>query len=182
MKVTWRRMKWKENFQELPVHVGIMKRGKQVGIWGDSRAKKGRFRRALRLDAGRCGLPLHPSALHHSSCGLDTPAPRIRRCGGSGGLAPRIRRCGGNGGLAPRIRRCGDNSDRPLSESTPWRQQRPGSRSRHRGGARARRSRILALLRIRLLWTRYRGGPNASCPTTWLSGPNASCPIPWLQP
>ena len=59
-----------------------MKRGKQVGIWGGSRAKKGRFRRALRLDAGRCGLPLRPSALHHSSCGLDTPAlsgPALRR-------------------------------------------------------------------------------------------------------
>lgn len=55
-------------------------------------------------------------------------------------------------------------------------------RSRHRGGARIRRSRILALLRIWLLWTRYRDGPNASCPTPWLSGPNASCPIPWLQP
>ncbi len=59
-----------------------MKRGKQVGIWGGSRAKKGWFRRALRLDAGRCGLPLRPSALHHSSCGLDTPAlsgPALRR-------------------------------------------------------------------------------------------------------
>lgn len=59
-----------------------MKRGKQVGIWGGSRAKKGWFRRALRLDARRCGLPLRPSALHHSSCGLDTPAlsgPALRR-------------------------------------------------------------------------------------------------------
>lgn len=59
-----------------------MKRGKQVGIWGGSRAKKGWFRHALRLDAGRCGLPLRPSALHHSSCGLDTPAlsgPALRR-------------------------------------------------------------------------------------------------------
>lgn len=92
-----------------------MKRGKQVGIWGGSRAKKGWFRRALRLDARRCGLPLRPSALHHSSCGLATPAPRIRRCGG--------------------------NSGPSLSESTPWRQQRPGSRSRHRGGARIRRFR-----------------------------------------
>ena len=129
MKVTWRRMKWKKIFQELPVHVGIMKRGKQVGIWGGSRAKKGWFRRALRLDARRCGLPLRPSALHHSSCGLATPAPRIRRCGGNSG---------------------------------------PRFRSRHRGGARIRRSRILALLRTWLLLTRYRGGPNASCPIPWL--------------
>lgn len=146
-----------------------MKRGKQVGIWGGSRAKKGWFRRALRLDAGRCGLPLRPSALHHSSCGLDTPAlsgpalrrqrrprpPRIRRCGRSAAPRSRSRHRGG-----ARIRR---------------------SRSRHRGGARIRRSRILALLRIWLLWTRYRGGPNASCPTTWLSGPNASCPAPLLR-
>lgn len=53
-----------------------------MGIWGGSRAKKGWFRHALRLDAGRCGLPLRPSALHHSSCGLDTPAlsgPALRR-------------------------------------------------------------------------------------------------------
>lgn len=59
-----------------------MKHGKQVGIWGGSHAKKGWFRRALRLDARRCGLPLRPSALHHSSCGLDTPAlsgPALRR-------------------------------------------------------------------------------------------------------
>lgn len=82
MKVTWRRMKWKENFSRITCSCRHYETWEASGNLGRFPCEKGWFRRALRLDAGRCGLPLRPSALHHSSCGLDTPAlsgPALRR-------------------------------------------------------------------------------------------------------
>ena len=152
-----------------------MKRGKQVGIWGGSRVKKGWFRRALRLDAGRCGLPLRPSALHHSSCGLDTPAlsgpalRRQRRPRPLGSVAAAASPPGSVAAVttaAPALGVGTVAATAPrLSESAPWRREDPALSEP-------------ALLRIWLLWTRYRDGPSASCSTLWLSGPNASCPTP----
>lgn len=160
-----------------------MKHGKQVGIWGGSRAKKGGLGAPCDWMRGDAGCHCVRLLCITRRVGSTPRHFRARRCGGNGGPGP----------SDPSLRR----QQRPRSPDPPLRRQRrprpprirrcgrsaaPRSRSRHRGGARIRRSRILALLRIWLLWTRYRDGPSASCSTLWLSGPNASCPIPWLQP
>lgn len=76
----------------------------------------------VRLSASLVVWARHPGTFGPGAAAATAaPAPRIRRCGGNGGLAP----------PDPSLRPLGGPS---LSESTPWRQQRPRFRNRHRGG------------------------------------------------